>query len=60
MATQAKAKLECGLENEAMELYNKAVLNTRNGLIWQKVEDEVGISRTEMEYDLIEELENEN
>ena len=60
MATQAKAKLECGLENEAMELYNKAVLNTRNGLVWQKVEDEVGISRTEMEYDLIEELENEN
>lgn len=59
MATQAKAKMECGLENEAMELYNKAVLNTRNGLIWQKVEDEVGISRTEMEYDLIEELEND-
>lgn len=60
MAVQAKAKLECGQKDEAMELYNKAVFNTRNGLIWQKVQDEVGINRTEIEYSLIEELENEN
>lgn len=60
MAIQAKAKLECGQKDESMELYEKAIVNTRNGLIWQKVEDEVGISRTEIEYKLIEEFENEN
>ncbi len=54
MASQAKAKSECGQKDEAIELYKKAIVNTRNGLIWQKVEDETGISRSEMEYDLIE------
>jgi len=54
MAIQAKAKSECGQKDEAIELYKKAIVNTRNGLIWQKVEDETGISRSEMEYDLIE------
>ena len=36
------------------------VNNTRNGIIWQKVEDEVGISRTDIERDLIEGLEDGN
>lgn len=54
MASQAKAKSECGQKDEAIELYKKAIVNTRNGLVWQKVEDETGISRSEMEYDLIE------
>ena len=53
MASQAKAKSECGQKDEAIELYKKAIVNTRNGLIWQKVEDETGISRSEMEYELI-------
>ena len=53
MASQAKAKSECGQKDEAIELYKKAIVNTRNGLVWQKVEDETGISRSEMEYDLI-------
>ena len=60
MAIQAKAKLECGDEKEAMKLYEKAIQNTRNGLIWQKVEDESGISRIDIESNLIEELNNEN
>ena len=60
MAIQAKAKMECGFEKEAMELYEKAIHNTRNGLIWQKVEDESGISRLDIERDLIEEFNNEN
>lgn len=55
MAIQAKAKMELGNVEEAMELYNKAIYNTRNGLIWQKVEDETGISRIDIERDLIEE-----
>lgn len=59
MAYQAKAKSECGHEKEAMELYRKSVDNTRNGIIWQKVEDESGISRMDMEAELIEELNNE-
>jgi TRAP-type mannitol/chloroaromatic compound transport system substrate-binding protein len=60
MAIQAKAKLDCCKKEEAMNLYNKAIYNTRNGIIWQKVEDEVGISRTDIERDLIEGLEDEN
>ena len=60
MAIQAKAKMECGFEKEAMELYDKAIHNTRNGLIWQKVEDESGLSRLDIERDLIEEFNNEN
>ena len=60
MAIQAKAKLELGNKEEAMELYNKAIFNTRNGIIWQKVEDETGISRIDMERDLIEELNYED
>ena len=56
MATQAKAKLETGQKEEAMELYKKSVENTRNGLIWQKVEDECGISRMDAERELINEL----
>lgn len=60
MATQAKAKLECGLDKEAMELYKKASYNTRNGLIWQKIEEESGISRIDLERDFIEELNNED
>ena len=55
MAIQAKAKMELGNVEEAMELYKKAIYNTRNGLIWQKVEDETGISRIDIERDLIEE-----
>ena len=54
MASLAKAKLECGNEEEAMNLYKKSIGNTRNGLIWQKVEEESGISRIEIERDLIE------
>ena len=60
MAIHAKSKLECGKNEEAMKLYNKAIFNTRNGIIWQKVEDETGISRIDIERDLIEELQNEN
>ena len=59
MAFQAKAKTECGQKKEAMKLYRKSIDNTRNGLIWQKVEDETGISRMDMEADLIEVLNNE-
>ena len=54
MASCAKAKLECGNEEEAMNLYKKSIENTRNGLIWQKVEEESGVSRIEIERDLIE------
>ncbi|WP_406535726.1 phosphorylcholine transferase LicD [Methanobrevibacter sp.] len=57
MAIQAKAKAECGEETESIDLYNKAINNTRNGLIWRKVEEETGISRYKMEYDFIEEAE---
>ena len=60
MASYAKAKLECDKKEEAIEIYKKAIFNTRNGLIWQKVEDEIGISRIDIERDLIEELEDEN
>ena len=51
--------MECGLDNEAMDLYNNAIYNTRNGLIWQKIENETGISRIDLERDFIEELNNE-
>ena len=54
MAIQAKAKLDLGNNEEAMNLYKKAIYHTRNGVIWQKVEDETGISRTDIERDLIE------
>lgn len=60
MAIQAKAKLELGNKEESMELYNKAIFNTRNGIIWQKVEDETGISRIDIERDLIEGLKYED
>ena len=33
--------------------------NTKNGLIWQKIENETGISRIDLERDFIEELNNE-
>ncbi|MCQ2737697.1 MAG: LicD family protein [archaeon] len=56
MAIQAKAKLECNNREEAIELYKKAINNTRNGLIWQKVQYEIGISRIDIERDLIEGL----
>ena len=59
MAIQAKAKLECGHEEEAMKLYKKSVDNTRNGIIWQKVEDECGYSRMNVERELIKELNGE-
>lgn len=59
MAIQAKAKSELGQTEQSLELYEKAVVNTRNGLIWQKVEDECGISRIEMERELIEGENNE-
>jgi hypothetical protein len=55
MAMQARAKSELGQKQESDRLYRKAIENTRNGLIWQKVEDEAGISRIEIERDLIEE-----
>lgn len=54
MAIQAKAKSELGQNDESIELYKKAIMNTRNGLIWQKVEDECGISRMEIEREIIE------
>ena len=54
MAIQAKAKSELGQNDESIELYKKAIMNTRNELIWQKVEDECGISRMEMEREIIE------
>jgi hypothetical protein len=54
MAFQAKAKMECGHKKDAMKLYNQSINNTRNGLIWQKVEEETGISRIEIEAKLIE------
>ncbi len=60
MAFQAKAKLKLGSEKEAIDIYRKAVDNTRNGVIWQKVEEESGISRIDIERDLIRELENGN
>jgi tetratricopeptide (TPR) repeat protein len=59
MAIQAKAKLECGQKEEAMKLYKKSVDNTRNGIIWQKVEDECGYSRMNVERELIKELNGE-
>ncbi|MDO5831265.1 MAG: LicD family protein [Methanobrevibacter sp.] len=60
MAYNAQAKSECGDKDAAMDLYRKSVDNTRNGIIWQKVEDESGISRMDMEAELIEVLNNEN
>lgn len=57
MAIHARAKSKLGDETQAEDLYNKAIRNTRNGLIWQKVEDETGISRIEIERELIEEEE---
>ena len=36
------------------------LVKIRNGIIWQKVEDETGISRIDMERDLIEELKYED
>ena len=60
MAYYAQAKSECGDKDAAMKLYRKSVDNTRNGIIWQKVEDESGISRMDMEAELIEVLNNEN
>ena len=59
MAIQAKAKSETGQNEEAMELYKKSVDNTRNGLIWQKVEDECGYSRMDIEREMINELNGE-
>lgn len=56
MAFQAKAKSECGKEKEAIKLYKKSIDNTRNGIIWQKVEDECGISRMDIEARLIRNL----
>ena len=49
MAYQARAKSELGFEKEAGGLYEKSINNTKNGFIWQKVEDEFGISRIEIE-----------
>ena len=59
MAIQAKAKMEIGQKEEAMELYKKSVDNTRNGLIWQKVEDECGYSRMDIERQMIREMNGE-
>lgn len=53
MAYQAKAKLECGLKEDARLLYRKAIDYTRNGFIWQKIEDEYDISRIEIERELV-------
>ena len=50
-----KKGLKLGRKEESNKLYYKALENTRNGLIWQKVEDETGISRIEIERSLIEE-----
>lgn len=60
MAIKAKAMMELGNKDEAMELYRKAVDNTRNGIIWQKVEVESGISRIDIERDLIEGVDDED
>ena len=60
IAFQARAITELGYKQEGMELYKLAIENTRNGIIWQKVEDESGISRIDIESKLIEELNNEN
>lgn len=54
MAIQARAKSELGYKDESDRLYRKSIENTRNGLIWQKVEDETGISRIEIEREIIE------
>ena len=59
MATQAKAKLECGHKDEAMKLYEKSVENTRNGLVWEKVKEESGISRIDIERDILERMAEE-
>ena len=59
MATQAKAKLECGHKDEAMKLYEKSVENTRNGLVWEKVKEESGISRIDIERDILESMAEE-
>lgn len=54
MAIYARAQLKVGNSEKSDEFYRKSIDNTRNGLIWQKVEDETGISRIEIERDLIE------
>ena len=59
MAYQAQAKSECGYKKQAKKLYRKSVDNTRNGIIWQKVQDESGINRMDMEAKLIKVLNNE-
>ena len=60
MAVKAKAQMELGFKDEAMKLYRKAVDNTRNGLVWQRVEEESGISRIDIERDLIEGINDED
>ena len=60
MASQAKAKLELGERENALKLYRKSVETTRNALIWQKVEEESGISRIDIEREIIRELNHEN
>lgn len=45
MAFLAHAQLELGEKERAMETYKEAVTQTRNGIIWEKVNVESGISR---------------
>ncbi len=49
MAYLAQANKELGELKKAEELYKTAIFNTRNGLIWEKVKMESGISRIEEE-----------
>ena len=45
MAFLAHAQLKLGDKERALDVYKKAVTKTRNGMIWEKVNMESGISR---------------
>ena len=39
-------------KEKAEDLYNRAIHLTRNGIIWEKAKESVGLERIEEEYDL--------
>lgn len=52
MAYLAESELKLGEKEKAEDLYNRAIHLTRNGIIWEKAKESVGLERIEEEYDL--------
>lgn len=52
MAYLAESELKLGEKEKAEQLYNRAIHLTRNGIIWEKAKESVGLERIEEEYDL--------